>query len=230
MLAADETPSALRSPERPNGPPNAQADMICRCGADGCFSQTIATFGRWIDLCERAGGFDYPFAEARSEIAAWGQRQAAFSRIVLRVINLTVDGPDAGSVMCVHPGWSPLTGRDAVLRSWSMIMANTTYIQFVLTDVVTSTGNFFSTLAGNTALRVVDRAKTAGYTIDVVFVAVPSADLAIGRVAQRTAAGGPFSKFLATKEGVAIVEAMLKIASLVIGAPDALSRKPNASK
>ena len=49
-----------------------------------------------------------------------------------------------------------------------------------------------TTLAGNTALRVVDRAKTAGYTIDAVFVAVPSADLAIGRVAQRTAAGGPF--------------------------------------
>ena len=49
-----------------------------------------------------------------------------------------------------------------------------------------------TTLAGNTALRVVDRAKTAGYTIDAVFVAVPSADLAIGRVAQRTAAGGRF--------------------------------------
>jgi predicted ABC-type ATPase len=49
-----------------------------------------------------------------------------------------------------------------------------------------------TTLSGNTALRVVDRAKTAGYTIEAVFVAVPSADLAIGRVAQRAAAGGPF--------------------------------------
>lgn len=49
---------------------------------------------------------------------------------------LWLDGPDAGSVCCVHPGWSPLHGRDAVLRSWSMIMANTAYIQFVLTDVV----------------------------------------------------------------------------------------------
>jgi ketosteroid isomerase-like protein len=44
---------------------------------------------------------------------------------------------DGGSddVMCVHPGWQPVHGRGAVLRSWSMIMANTTYIQFVLTDV-----------------------------------------------------------------------------------------------
>ena len=49
-----------------------------------------------------------------------------------------------------------------------------------------------TTLAGTTALRVIDRAKAAGYTIEAVFVAVPSADLAIGRVAQRTAAGGRF--------------------------------------
>ena len=49
-----------------------------------------------------------------------------------------------------------------------------------------------TTLAGNNALRVIDRAKAAGYTIEAVFVAVPSADLAIGRVAQRTAAGGLF--------------------------------------
>jgi hypothetical protein len=48
---------------------------------------------------------------------------------------LWLDGPDAATVTCVHPGWSPLHGRDVVLRSWSMIMANTTYIQFVLTDV-----------------------------------------------------------------------------------------------
>src|SRR3954447_25171163 len=47
-----------------------------------------------------------------------------------------------------------------------------------------------TTLAGTNALRVIDRAKVAGYTIEAVFLAVPSADLAIGRVAQRTAAGG----------------------------------------
>src|SRR4051812_40069527 len=49
-----------------------------------------------------------------------------------------------------------------------------------------------TTLAGKTALRVVDRAKAAGYTIEAVFVAVPSADLAIGRVAPRTAAAALF--------------------------------------
>ncbi|HEY3603531.1 MAG TPA: nuclear transport factor 2 family protein [Sporichthyaceae bacterium] len=39
------------------------------------------------------------------------------------------------SVSCVHPGWPLLRGREEVMRSWAMIMANTTYIQFVITDV-----------------------------------------------------------------------------------------------
>ncbi|MGH8893792.1 MAG: nuclear transport factor 2 family protein [Actinomycetes bacterium] len=42
---------------------------------------------------------------------------------------------DDDGVSCVHPGWSPVHGRGPVLRSWSVIMANTSYIQFVLTDV-----------------------------------------------------------------------------------------------
>ncbi|HKG76255.1 MAG TPA: zeta toxin family protein [Beijerinckiaceae bacterium] len=49
-----------------------------------------------------------------------------------------------------------------------------------------------TTLSGKTVLRMLDRAKAAGYTIKAVFVAVPSADLAIGRVAERAAAGGVF--------------------------------------
>ena len=40
-----------------------------------------------------------------------------------------------GPVICVHPGWPTLRGRESVLRSWAMIMANTAYIQFFLTDV-----------------------------------------------------------------------------------------------
>ncbi|GAA4511928.1 MULTISPECIES: nuclear transport factor 2 family protein [Nonomuraea] len=47
------------------------------------------------------------------------------------------DGVD-GKVSCVHPGWTLLAGRSEVLRSWALIMANTTYIQFVLTDVNTT--------------------------------------------------------------------------------------------
>ncbi|MDI3406790.1 nuclear transport factor 2 family protein [Streptomyces cavernicola] len=50
-----------------------------------------------------------------------------------------VDGDDAaGSVSCVHPGWPALSGRGEVLRSYALIMANTEYIQFFLTDVKVS--------------------------------------------------------------------------------------------
>ncbi|MEV6317300.1 nuclear transport factor 2 family protein [Streptomyces sp. NPDC051776] len=40
-----------------------------------------------------------------------------------------------GDVSCVHPGWPVLRGHNEVLRSYALIMANTDYIQFFLTDV-----------------------------------------------------------------------------------------------
>jgi uncharacterized protein (TIGR02246 family) len=52
------------------------------------------------------------------------------------------DDVDPASVVCVHPGWPMLRGRDQVLRSWSAVMAGTDYIQFFLTDVhVSITGD-----------------------------------------------------------------------------------------
>lgn len=45
------------------------------------------------------------------------------------------EGKHADALVCVHPGWPMLRGREEVLRSWALIMANTSYIQFVLTDV-----------------------------------------------------------------------------------------------
>jgi ketosteroid isomerase-like protein len=54
-----------------------------------------------------------------------------------RMSAVWADGQYAEAVSCVHPGWTMLRGRDAVLRSWALIMANTSYIQFVLTDVET---------------------------------------------------------------------------------------------
>ena len=48
---------------------------------------------------------------------------------------LWIDGPLGESAVCVHPGWAPIRGRSRVLRAWALIMANTSYIQFFLTDV-----------------------------------------------------------------------------------------------
>lgn len=57
----------------------------------------------------------------------------------------TEDAPSPARVSCVHPGWPVLTGRGEVLRSYALIMANTDYIQFFLTDVHVS-------VSGDTAL------------------------------------------------------------------------------
>ncbi len=46
-----------------------------------------------------------------------------------------VDGRPGEDAWCVHPGWSPIRGRSAILRSYAALMAGTTYIQFFLTDV-----------------------------------------------------------------------------------------------
>jgi uncharacterized protein (TIGR02246 family) len=45
------------------------------------------------------------------------------------------DDVEPAAVVCVHPGWPMLRGRDHVLRSWAAVMAGTDYIQFFLTDV-----------------------------------------------------------------------------------------------
>jgi uncharacterized protein (TIGR02246 family) len=48
---------------------------------------------------------------------------------------LWLDAPDTA---CVHPGSLPVRGTGAINRSWALIMANTPYIQFILTDTEVS--------------------------------------------------------------------------------------------
>jgi ketosteroid isomerase-like protein len=48
---------------------------------------------------------------------------------------LWLDHPET---LCVHPGAMPVRGTPSINRSWALIMANTPYIQFFLTDVEVS--------------------------------------------------------------------------------------------
>src|SRR4051812_47246181 len=45
---------------------------------------------------------------------------------------------DAADTLCVRPGAPPVRGTGPINRSWALIMANTPYIQFFLTDVEVS--------------------------------------------------------------------------------------------
>ena len=49
--------------------------------------------------------------------------------------DLWLDDPET---LCVHPGALPVRGTRPISRSWALIMANTPYIQFFLTDVEVS--------------------------------------------------------------------------------------------
>jgi ketosteroid isomerase-like protein len=52
---------------------------------------------------------------------------------------------DHENTVCIHPGAAPIHGTPGVMRSWALIMANTDYIQFFLTDVAV-------TVAGDSAV------------------------------------------------------------------------------
>lgn len=70
--------------------------------------------------------------------AANEQLYAAFEAADLDAMNaLWVDGENAGIARCVHPGAEVIVGREGVLRSWALLMANTEYLQFIVTEVDT---------------------------------------------------------------------------------------------
>ena len=50
--------------------------------------------------------------------------------------SLWADDPETS---CIHPGATPLRGTAAVLRSWTVLMANVGYIQFFLTEIELTT-------------------------------------------------------------------------------------------
>lgn len=79
-----------------------------------------------------------------------------------RMSAVWADGPHAPSVSCVHPGWPLLRGREEVLRSWALIMANTPYIQFVLTDLRTEVHGDQALVTCAENILTVDDSEEAG--------------------------------------------------------------------
>ncbi|MEE1942579.1 nuclear transport factor 2 family protein [Streptomyces sp. TRM 70361] len=77
--------------------------------------------------------------EARTDVEAVEAANAALYEAVERGdIDALADYWLNDDVSVVHPGWPVLNGRDEVMRSYALIMANTEYIQFFLTDVEVS--------------------------------------------------------------------------------------------
>ena len=66
-------------------------------------------------------------------------------------------------LVCVHPGVDPIHGTSGVLRSWALIMANTEYIQFFLTDVSVSLADDVAAVTCTENILTAGEAQTATF-------------------------------------------------------------------
>ncbi|WP_307797033.1 nuclear transport factor 2 family protein [Actinomadura barringtoniae] len=80
-----------------------------------------------------------------------------------RMSAIWAEGKYAERVTCVHPGWPRLRGREEVLRSWALIMANTSYIQFVLTGVEADINGDHAVVTCSENILTADEDTEAGF-------------------------------------------------------------------
>ena len=66
-------------------------------------------------------------------------------------------------LVCLHPGAEPIHGTSGVLRSWALIMANTDYIQFFLTDVTVTVGGDVAAVTCTENILTAGQAQTATF-------------------------------------------------------------------
>jgi ketosteroid isomerase-like protein len=93
-------------------------------------------------------------------IAANDELYAAFEAgDIDRMTALWVDGMDGAAAKCVHPGGVIIRGIEPVLRSWSLVMANTENVQFIVTDVEPMVSGDMATV---TCVEIIIRPGTDG--------------------------------------------------------------------
>ena len=142
LAGGDGVPRPVGGARRRHRPRSSVLAAAAGAWASGCTTSRATRDAVTVVAAARAaaerrvGGAVTPHPETQAVLRANQALYDAFESGDIDLMSaLWLDGPEAGSVACIHPGWSLLRGRDVVLRSWAMIMANTSYIQFVLTDV-----------------------------------------------------------------------------------------------
>lgn len=89
------------------------------------------------------------------------------------------------NVDLIASGLSPLRPELAARRAGRLVLAELNRLASARKDFA-----FESTLSGRTYLRLMKRWKTAGYRIEMVFLWLPSVQLALQRIAARVQQGG----------------------------------------
>jgi predicted ABC-type ATPase len=89
------------------------------------------------------------------------------------------------NVDLIAGGLSPLRPDLAARRAGRMVLAELSRLAKARRDFA-----FESTLSGRTYLQLLRRWKAAGYRIEIVFLSLPSVDIALQRIAVRVRQGG----------------------------------------
>jgi predicted ABC-type ATPase len=85
----------------------------------------------------------------------------------------------------IAAGLSPLNPESMAMQSGRLMLERLQTLAEAGVDFA-----FETTLAARTFARFIESCKTRGYTINLIYLWLPSADLAVERVAKRVASGG----------------------------------------
>jgi predicted ABC-type ATPase len=85
----------------------------------------------------------------------------------------------------IASGLSPLNPESMAMQSGRLMLERLETLVGAGVDFA-----FETTLAARTFARFIEGCKTRGYTINLIYLWLPSADLAVARVAKRVASGG----------------------------------------
>jgi predicted ABC-type ATPase len=85
----------------------------------------------------------------------------------------------------IAAGLSPLNPESMAMQSGRLMLERLETLAGAGVDFA-----FETTLAARTFTRFIENCKTRGYTINLIYLWLPSADLAVERVAKRVASGG----------------------------------------
>ena len=95
------------------------------------------------------------------------------------------DCPDFVNADLIAAGLSPFDPARAALRAGRLML------QLIAEHVARGESfSFETTLAGRNFARAIEQWRSAGYHVSLIFLSLPSADLAVQRVAQRVRQGG----------------------------------------
>lgn len=124
-------------------------------------------------------------AKARRIVIIAGPNGAGKTTFAREFLPQEADCPDFINVDLIAAGLSPFDPQRAALRAGRLMLA-----EIARRVRAGDSFAFETTLSGKNYARLIPQWKSIGYHVKLIFLSLPSADLAVARVAARVAQGG----------------------------------------